>query len=333
MSKITLDKIAKDIGVSKVAVHKALHNKDGVSAELRIKIKEHADKLGYSIKPKLNKIRNKKFIFFVSQDFFLTLSEQYYSNIFNFLSSECSETNSFLQIAFLKTENTLQKIKHVIASFHPDGIFFAGEVSNDILFYMNEIDIPSVYIDYYNPVFKGNYVYVDNYRLSYTLTHYLIKRGHKKIGFIGDINETSSIADRYFGYRKAMNEANLNIEEDWHVNINIEKNNDVYELDFKTFPTAFICHCDAAAQWVYTFLGIKRKKMPDDVSIISFDNTILCNNLVPKLTSAGANKEYYAKKAFSVMSSCINNPNKNYHIQVKTKLYERESVKNILPKF
>ena len=329
MAKITLEKIAKDIGVSKVAVHKALHNKEGVSDELRDKIKEHADKLGYTVKSKTSEIKNKKFIFFVNQDFFMTLSEQYYSIIFNFLSSECGDTNSFLQIAFLEDDNKLDKIKHVIASFHPDGIFFAGEVDNEIISYMNKIDIPSVYIDYYNPVFDSNFVYVDNYHLSYTLTHYLIKKGHTKIGFVGDITQTSSIADRFFGFRKAMNEANLSIEPDWHVNINIEKNYDVYDLEFRNMPTAFVCHCDAAAQWVYTYLGIKGLKIPDDVSIISFDNTLLCNNLVPKLTSAGANKEQFAKKAFSVMTSCIRNPNKKQQLQVKTELIERESVRKL----
>ncbi len=194
---------------------------------------------------------------------------------------------------------------------------------------MNKIFIPTVYIDYYNPLYKGNFVYVDNYHLSYTLTRYLIDRDHKKIGFVGNINETSSIADRYFGYLKAMNEANLVIEPDWHVNINIEKNYDVYDLDFKNIPSAFVCHCDAAAQWVYTYLGIKGLRIPDDVSIISFDNTLLCNNLVPKLTSAGANKETYAKKAFSVMMSSINNPARTHQVQVKTELNERESVRKL----
>ncbi|MBN2540590.1 MAG: substrate-binding domain-containing protein, partial [Bacilli bacterium] len=89
-------------------------------------------------------------------------------------------------------------------------------------------------------------------------------------------------------------------------------------------------HCDAAAQWIYTFLGIKGLNIPEDVSIISFDNTLLCNNLAPKLTSSGANKEYYAKKAFSAMIACINNPNKSQQVQVKTELHERESVKTLI---
>ena len=329
MAKITLEKIAKDIGVSKVAVFKALHNKNGVSDALRTQIKTHADHLGYSVKSITNTIKNKKFIFFVKQEFFLTLSEQYYSNIFNALSSECSESHSFLQIAFLENEHPLVKIKQVIASFHPDGIFFAGEVNGSIMKYMNKIDIPSVYIDYFNPLHQCNYVYVDNYHLSYTLTKYLINRGHRKVGFVGNIKETSSIADRYFGYLKAMNEDNLTIEKDWHVNINIENNYDVYQLEFKKMPTAFICHCDAAAQWVYTYLAIKGLTVPNDVSIISFDNTILCKNLAPKLTSAGANKDNFAKKAFSIMSSCICSPNKTYQTEVKTNLYERDSVKSI----
>ncbi|MDD4077823.1 MAG: substrate-binding domain-containing protein, partial [Bacilli bacterium] len=94
-------------------------------------------------------------------------------------------------------------------------------------------------------------------------------------------------------------------------------------------PTAFICHCDAAAQRLYTILALKGLKVPDDISIISFDNTPLCDNLMPKLTSAGPQKDYYAKKAFNLMIECLNNKNKVFQKQIQTDLVERESVKYI----
>jgi ABC-type Fe3+-hydroxamate transport system substrate-binding protein len=74
----------------------------------------------------------------------LSLSEQYYSTIFYFLSAECNKTNNLLQIAYLEPENTIEKIKKAISSYRPDGIFFAGEVAGEIIEYMQKLSIPTV---------------------------------------------------------------------------------------------------------------------------------------------------------------------------------------------
>ncbi|MDD4389087.1 MAG: LacI family DNA-binding transcriptional regulator [Bacilli bacterium] len=332
MGKITLEAIAKTIGVSKVSVYNALNDKKGVSEALRVKIKNHAKSLGYINKQSLIEAKNKKFLFFINQDFFLTPSEQYYSTIFYFISAECNKNNSILQIAFIETENTIEKMKEVIAFFKPDGLFIVGEINTSIFKFTESINIPTVFIDYYNPLFDSNFVYVDNYHLSYMISNYLIAKGHKNIGFVGNINKTASIADRYFGYLKALTAAKFPINNQWHININLEKNEETGDIVSTLpgeLPTAFICHCDAAAQRLYTILALKGLKVPDDISIISFDNTPLCDNLMPKLTSAGPQKDYYAKKAFNLMIECLNNKNKVFQKQIQTDLVERESVKYI----
>jgi LacI family transcriptional regulator len=332
MKKITLEKIARTVGVSKVAVYNALNDKKGVSEELRSKIKDYAKANGYINKSSLIEAKNKKFLYFISQDFFLTPSEQYYSTIFYFISAECNKANSLLQIAFIEPENTIEKMNKVISFYKPDGLFVVGEIDSSIIMFTEKLNIPIVFIDYYNPLFDSNYVYVDNYHLSYTLTKYLISKGHKEIGFVGNINKTAAIADRYFGYEKALTEQNYEIIKAWHININLEKNEDIAILTAilpEELPTAFICHCDAAAQRLYTALALRGIKVSEDISIISFDNTSLCDNLLPKLTSAGPQKDYYAKKAFNIMIDCLNNKNKNFKIQIRTNLVERDSVKDI----
>jgi len=326
MKKVTLQTMADAIGVSKVAVYKALNNQKGVSEELRKKIQEYARAVGYKTKVVQREVKNKKFLFFVNQDFFLTLSEQYYSTIFYFLSAECNKTNNVLQIAFLESENTLEKIKYAISSYRPDGIFFAGEVKKEIMEYIQKISIATVFIDYYTPLYDLNFVYVDNFHLSYQLTKYLIDKGHRQIGFVGNISKTSAVADRFLGYQKALIENNIPINHDWHINANIEKSNDVVDLNLKEYPTAFVCHCDAAARWIYTALAVKGKKVPEDVSVISFDNTPLCETLFPKLTSAGPKKDYYAKKSFQAMISCLSIGVKLQQIRISVELMERNSI-------
>lgn len=326
MRKITMGKIATDLGVSIFSVYRALNNKKGVSEELRKRIKDHASVLGYVNRSIPVEDLKKRFIFFVNQKFFLAPSGQYYSEIFYFLSSECNQTNSLLQIAFLEPEDTIDKMQSVIASIHPDGIFFAGEIDHSIIEYIAKIDVTTVYIDYYAPQYSCNYVYIDNYHLSYSLARHLISKGHSAIGFVGDIYQSSAIADRYFGYAKAMSEARFPIDEAWYINLNPDQSNEVIELKSETLPTAYLCCSDAAAQRLYIAIAEKGLKIPEDISVISFNNTPLCEMLTPKLTSAGPQTDYFAKKAFNAMIECLNNQNTHIQIQLKTFLTERDSV-------
>jgi len=327
MAKVTLESIAAKMGVSTVAVFKALNDQKGVSEELRKKIKAYTKSVGYVNKSSRFGISKKRFLFFINQDFFLTPSEQFYSTIFYFLSTECNQANSILQVSFIEPEHTLEKLKSAITAFDPDGIFFACEVGSDILGYFESLSIPTVVIDYFSPIYSCNYVYVDNYQVSYMLTKYLISKGHKKIGFVGDIRKTSAVADRYFGYVKALKESNISVVDEWHINENIERSKEMIALPSSGLPTAFVCHCDSAAQRLYTMLAMKGLKIPEDVSIISFDNTSLCDSLMPKLTSVGPHKDTYAKKAFAVMVDALKN--KHTNVQIKSHLVERDSIATI----
>jgi LacI family transcriptional regulator len=92
------------------------------------------------------------------------------------------------------------------------------------------------------------------------VTDYLIKKGHTKIGFVGNINSTSAIADRYFGYVKALTENKISVNQIWHINANIEKTSDIIELNIKDYQLLLSGHCDAAARWLYTALASKGVK-------------------------------------------------------------------------
>ena len=329
MAKVTLDSIALKMGVSTVAVFKALNNQKGVSDKLRKKIKSYANSVGYINKSSKIGITKKRFLFFIRQDFFLTPSEQFYSTIFYFLSAECNTANSILQVAFIEDDQTITKLNSVISTFKPDGIFFAGEVGEKIIKEFSGHNIPTVFIDYYSPIYACNYIFVDNYQMSYMLTKYLIQKGHKRIGFIGDISTTNSIADRYFGYLKALKEEKLEVNPAWHINENIERRQDLLSLPNTPLkPTSYVCHCDSAAQRLYAMLAMNNLRIPDDISVVSFDNTNLCDSLMPKLTSIGLHKDSAAKKASNVMAEALKNK-KISVVQVKSHLVERESVKSI----
>ena len=92
--------------------------------------------------------------------------------------------------------------------------------------------------------------------------------------------------------------------------------------------TAIICHCDACAQKVYSELMLKGLKIPQDISVVSFDDTPLCESLFPTLTSVGVKKDVFAKKALNAMLEAINS-GKHSLVQIRPVLSERNSVKTV----
>lgn len=328
--KPTLEQIAQKIGVSKVTVFKALNNQKGVSDSVRQQIIDFAKSIGYETKSNTVRAKNMNFLFVIRKAFFFTPSEQFYSPIFLHLNAECTKLNCSLQLLFLEEDSSFGDLKNAVSLSSPDGIFFVGELGKTLLNNIADLNIPSVFIDYYTLQPPAACVFIDNYQLSYTLTQYLIHNGHKKIAFVGDIRSTSTIADRYYGYRKALNEATLHFISSWHVNHNLEKTKEVFGLDFMDNDvTAIICHCDACAQKVYNELMLKGLKIPQDISVVSFDDTPLCESLFPTLTSVGVKKEIFAQKALNAMLETINS-GKYSLVQIRPSLSERNSVKNIL---
>lgn len=328
--KPTLEQIAQKIGVSKVTVFKALNNQKGVSDSVKQQIIDFAKSIGYETKSSNVRVKNMKFLFVIKQTLFFTPSEQFYSPIFLHLNAECTKLNCSLQLMFITETSTFESLKHTVDTSCPDGIFVVGELDNSILSLLPSLNLPYVFIDFFTTDNKASCVFIDNYQLSYLITEYLINKGHQRIAFVGNINSSSTIADRYYGYRKALMKHDIKYLSSWHVNHNLEKAKGVFGFNFSDNPvTAIVCHCDACAQSVYNELMLKGLKIPEDVSIVSFDDTPLCESLIPNLTSAGVKKEVFAQKALNAMLESINS-NKHSIIYLRPVLTERKSVKNIL---
>ncbi|GFI61428.1 putative HTH-type transcriptional repressor ExuR [Clostridiales bacterium] len=105
----------------------------------------------------------------------------------------------------------------------------------------------------------------------YQMTELLFDRGLEEIGFVGSIHATNSIMDRYCGYMKSMMEHGKNIHPEWVIEDRDETG--VVEFDLpKRLPKAFVCNCDLTAGMLVNKLGARGLKVPDDISVVGFDN-------------------------------------------------------------
>jgi len=158
--------------------------------------------------------------------------------------------------------------------------------------------------------------------------------GHKKIAYVGTLLSTNSITDRYMGYYKAMLEHGQEVPADYVID---DRSKDTrarrINYDFvlpKDMPTAFACNNDVTAIDLIGYLKQKGYRVPEDISIVGFDDNVFAEHCRPMLTTVQqvvADKAYYA---FDMLHKLIKGeecPESNIHLPVK--LVIRESVKKL----
>ena len=330
--RVSMQTIADKLSISKVTVFKALNNQPGVSLELKDKIIKVCNELGYDKWSNNTLKRNYKLAFIVPKRFFLE-NENFYSSIYYYLNKECVTENFQLSLFIIDSHSEINCIiPPPILSGEFNGIFVAGEMNISFLNTLVAKKTPVVFIDFYISGFNSDCIIVDNYYVGYVAANYLIDKGHEKIGFLGNPKQTTSISDRFFGYRKALMANDFEYNESWNI-VNNDPVTGFYHLDYElpsVLPTAYICHCDMAAYFLMQKLTTAKIKVPDDISIISFDNTQLSQDCNPPLTTIDISTKEFAKKALEQMETRLKEPTVLCHREyIHTSLIERSSVKKL----
>jgi LacI family transcriptional regulator len=330
-TKVSMQTIADYLNISKVTVYKALNNQQYVSEELREKIIQTAKDLGYIKTAKKNLVLNNNIAFIVPKRFFLE-SDCFYNTIFYYLNNISHKEGIVLTPYIINSKDESNCVIPNASSLNKcDGIFIAGEMSDKYINCIGELGLPMLLIDFYKPELNYDCVTADNFFNGYAATNYLIEKGHTEIGFVGIPTQTTSISDRFYGYQKALSSHKLEYHPAWHLT-----NNDgvtgIYSLDTPlpdTLPTAFVCHCDRAAYFLIQRLNMENIKVPEDLSVISFDNTNLAENSIPRLTSIDISTKLIAEQSYSQLRNRIENtglPKQRFYIPCK--IVERDSVRN-----
>lgn len=330
-SKVTMQNIADKLGISKVSVSKAIRNQPDIGEDLKRKILQTANEMGYFNERQSLVSKIERFAFLVPKRFFLE-NENFYTTIYYYLNKKCLNNNLNLSLFVINSaEEKDLTIPAALNNLNIGGLLLAGEIDEAYLFALSNLNIPMLSIDFYKPHLQIDCILTDNFYISYSATTHLIDKGHRKIGFVGNPKQTSSIMDRYFGFQKALAFNNLSFSEDWNI-INNDPISGRYTLDFslpEELPTAFVCHCDMAAYFLIQKLLGMGLNVPDDVSIVSFDNTEISRTCSPKLTTVDINKKDFAYMAFDQMMKRVQCPElPPQRIFINAEFIERQSVKN-----
>ena len=312
---VTLIDIAKACNTSNVTVSKALADKSGVSDELRAKIKQVAEEMGY-VPSKTVTSRKKSNIGVLIPEKYVGLSGSFYWTLYNSLVQRLKRENLYCVIENLeyKDEENLV-LPNIVTDRKISALISLGEISHVYAQNLSENVEHLILLDYYVPGLKVDSIVTNGYNGGYKLANYLISLGHRRIGFIGSKKATSSIFDRYMGYLKALIEHDLEIRDDWIVDDG-DKYSDPIDLVFPDdMPTAFVCNCDEVAFQTIKQLREHGYSVPEDVSVVGYDNYLISEVSDPTITTISIDAEYMAELTVNTLIQRLNDPSTIYRMR------------------
>jgi len=329
--KVSMQHIADKLGISKVSVSKALNNQPGVSDQLKLRIIETAREMGYNNETKNTGLSSDRFVYVVPKRFFFE-NENFYTQIYYYLSKRCQANNKELSLLVISTDDEKKLfMPQMLNKENIDGIFLAGEISQAYMYALKSLNIPLISIDHYDPQMKIDRILVDNFTMSCSLTTYLLNKGHRKIGFTGNLYQSNYI-DRYYGFQKAFAFNGVQFSDKYNIVIK-DRDAGPYFADFELpeeMPTAFVCTCDMTAYFLMQKLQANGYNIPDDISIVSFDNVDISKSCKPKLTTVDISKRDFAESAYDQLLERIDNPASPVKtLYIQTEIIERESVREL----
>ncbi len=335
---VRLKDIADKIGVSTVTVSKALSGQKGMSEELREKILALANDLGYvpSVSHK-NDFSNKSYTIgvLISENYMSEYSS-FYTKMHQQVSQIAMEKGCFTMLEVVSVENEKEKvIPRLIEEKKVDGIVVVGRLDECYLRRIkDEIGIPMIFLDFCNHTGDEDAVVSDSYNGAYCLTNYLFEMGHKDIAFVGTILASGAITDRYMGYSKSLLEHGQPFREDWII---ADRDLEIGTMDAgkffklpKDMPTAFVCNCDMAASMLIKKLKEEGYKVPEDISVVGYDNYLFPGLCDIKITTYGVDTYEMGRNAVLNLIRKISGERYRQGIMIlEGHMVEGESVKKI----
>src|SRR5699024_1672913 len=257
------------------------------------------------------------------------LGNPFYLETIETINEEARQSGMTVAIATaLNFDSLLENVKQMHRQKQVDGFILTYSDNHDpIIRYLMEEDVPFTLIGQpYNQEQKITYVDNDNQLLGKQATEYLINHHHQKILFVTNTTQENVYFERYFGYQKAMMLANLEVKpavtfqhpEDY---VNLEQ---LLKIEK---PTALVVIDDLFAMRIIQLLNLYQYQVPDDLSIISFNNSIFATLVHPYLTSIDVDVAELGKMATQSLIHKLNdNQQTSGRMVVPHQLIKRETV-------
>jgi len=326
---LSIKDIARAANVSHSTVSRALRNSPVVNAETTERIKRIAQEANFRVSAvgrSLATGRTNSVGVVVT-----TLSDPFIAEVVTGLESAAASRGYSVILASSRGD-AIQEMK-VVQSFEErrvDGIVVMdSRVGSVYLPVLAEMKIPIVLINSHHP---GEFMYsvaIDQIAASRAATKFLIQLGHRRIGYIADRFGAQSNAGRLAGYREALESFDIP-----YVPELVAQGDSLPEgglhaaeqlLSLNERPTALFCYNDMTAIGALSAAHIHGLRVPDDLSVVGFDDLAIASYSQPPLTTVRQPKQEMGRIAMEILLNLLNGSAAESSRKVPGELIVRES--------
>lgn len=330
----TIKDIAREAGVSYMTVSNVIHGRTNkVSGETIEKINKIIKRLNYVPNMSARSLVSNSshvvaFINYVNQSSTgKFVSDPFNSIIIDSLEKELGKSNYYLM---LKTIQSVDDLMVFLQNWNIDGLFFVGTNDKDIVKKLKETNISTIFIDSYIDEKDIINIGIDDYQGAYCATEYLVKSGHTNIALaVPHLNALD--AERLRGYKAALEAHNIKFDKSLvyeNKNYGFDGSLIGKELSQNQKITAVFATADILAAEIINGLYTFKINVPNQISVVGFDDINICKLITPNLTTIHQNMFEKGRIAAEYMIKSLNHIKiSNPKIVLPIHLIERDSVK------
>ncbi len=337
---VKVKELAAMLNLSPATVSLVLNNKPGISEATRNKVRAAVRELG--CEELLEDESAKKNIMFIvyRKDSTTPNSSPYFSQIFSEIiegvESQIKSRGYNLLISYVD-QSTVWEVSANISREHVEGVLLlATEMQETQMNAFSQVQVPIVIVDNYMEHKSFDCITINNEQGVNEVVRHLVEMGHKNIGYLHIDQNANNFTERYYGFLRALDTFNIPRDAVTMVRICSGGGDAVYQNlklaleECEHMPTAFFADNDIIAIYAVRILRELGYKIPEDVSIVGFDNIALLEVLDPPLTSIQIPKHKMGVIAANALIDKITEPMEGVvKIEVRTSLVKRKSVARI----
>ncbi|WP_246552442.1 LacI family DNA-binding transcriptional regulator [Vallitalea pronyensis] len=332
MVSVTIKDIAKVAGVAHSTVSRALNDSKSISDETKVRIRDIAMELGYS-----PNVSARSLVLDRSYNIGLFFTTMDKGTAVSFFYDVVRSVNKVIRDEYNLMVRGIDDYRHfhLISKKNFDGIVIMSQSKSDDAFIttVHERQIPMVVLNREVEMPVCNILINDRTGVFHA-TEYLIQNGHRKIGIIEGKEDFRSTQLRKQGYVDAHHHYDLPLYDGFAVRGDYSTESG-YEammglLERDVLPTAVFCSNDEMAMGAINAVSRKGLRIPEDISIMGYDDSMFAGYLTPRLTTVKRPVDEMGKKGAAKLLDLINDnraSGERYYMNVQ--IVERDSIRKL----
>ncbi len=329
----TIKDLAAELGIHKATVSRALSGKPGVGDKLRKKIIRQANQKGFYPSGAARSLATSKtetvaLVFCDEASEFLT--NPFYSEVLAGIAAETTHREFSLAFCSLSSGDyrRSQQLPKIMRERRADGFLFVGDQDDSLIRHAQRLDFPLVLVDHRLESGKFDTVAINNRTGGRQAVEHLIGLGHRRIGFVGGSLRSPSFQERMEGYAEALQAHGIAFEKEL---VQLGESHAGYENTLRLLstpkpPTAIFACNDFNAVRAMKAIHEHGLRIPDDVSIVGFDDSRCATEAWPRLTTLRIDAQYMGRRAVEILLARIAQKSKAFEqVFIEPELIVRDS--------